>query len=96
MAQWTKRLTRNGQTRVRIRKEHIFDITLTRTQREAKRYRYRAITSEVKTSQKEKVEQMMGYSTMIMSAIDTIKTHINKTITCTVQVYSNIRESSCV
>ena len=28
VAQWTKRLTRNGQTRVRIRKAHIFDITL--------------------------------------------------------------------
>ena len=27
VAQWTKRLTRNGQTRVRIRKAHIFDIT---------------------------------------------------------------------
>ena len=27
MAQWTKRLTRNGQTRVRIREAHIFDIT---------------------------------------------------------------------
>ena len=28
VAQWTKRLTRNGQTRVRIREAHIFDITL--------------------------------------------------------------------
>ena len=27
VAQWTKRLTRNGQTRVRIREAHIFDIT---------------------------------------------------------------------
>ena len=27
VAQWTKRLTRNGQTRVRIREGHIFDIT---------------------------------------------------------------------
>ena len=27
VAQWTKRLTRNGQTRVRIRKAHIFDIS---------------------------------------------------------------------
>ena len=27
VAQWTKRLTRNGQTRVQIRKAHIFDIT---------------------------------------------------------------------
>ena len=26
VAQWTKRSTRNGQTRVRIRKAHIFDI----------------------------------------------------------------------
>ena len=26
VAQWTKRLTRNGQTRVRIRKALIFDI----------------------------------------------------------------------
>ena len=26
VAQWTKRLTRNGQTRVRIREAHIFDI----------------------------------------------------------------------
>ena len=25
VAQWTKRLTRNGQTRVRIREAHIFD-----------------------------------------------------------------------
>ena len=29
VAQWTKRLTRNWQTRVRIRKEHIFDIIRT-------------------------------------------------------------------
>ena len=28
VAQWTKRLTRNGQTRVEIQKAHIFDITL--------------------------------------------------------------------
>ena len=28
VAQWTKRLTRNGQTRVRIREAHIFDITI--------------------------------------------------------------------
>ena len=28
VAQWTKRLTRNKQTRVRIREAHIFDITL--------------------------------------------------------------------
>ena len=28
VAQWTKRLTRNGQTRVRIREAQIFDITL--------------------------------------------------------------------
>ena len=28
VAQWTKRLTRNGQTRVQIREAHIFDITL--------------------------------------------------------------------
>ena len=28
VAQWTKRLTRNGQARVRIREAHIFDITL--------------------------------------------------------------------
>ena len=28
MAHWTKRLTRNGQTRVRIREAHIFDITI--------------------------------------------------------------------
>ena len=28
VAQWTKRLTRNGQTRVRIREAHIFDITV--------------------------------------------------------------------
>ena len=28
VAQWTKRLTRTGQTRVRIREAHIFDITL--------------------------------------------------------------------
>ena len=28
VAQWTKRLTRNGQTRVRIREAHNFDITL--------------------------------------------------------------------
>ena len=27
VAHWTKRLTRNGQTRVQIREEHIFDIT---------------------------------------------------------------------
>ena len=27
VAQWTKRLTRNGQTRVRIGEAHIFDIT---------------------------------------------------------------------
>ena len=27
MAQWTKRLTRNGQKRVRIREAHIIDIT---------------------------------------------------------------------
>ena len=27
VAQWTKRLTRTGQTRVRIREAHIFDIT---------------------------------------------------------------------
>ena len=27
LAQWTKSLTRNGQTRVRIRDAHIFDIT---------------------------------------------------------------------
>ena len=27
VAQWTKRLTRNGQMRVRIREAHIFDIT---------------------------------------------------------------------
>ena len=27
VAQWTKRLTRTGQTRVQIREEHIFDIT---------------------------------------------------------------------
>ena len=27
VAQWTKRLTHNGQTRVRIREAHIFDIT---------------------------------------------------------------------
>ena len=27
VAQWTKRLTRNGQTPVRIREAHIFDIT---------------------------------------------------------------------
>ena len=27
VAQWTKRLTRKGQTRVRIREAHIFDIT---------------------------------------------------------------------
>ena len=26
LAQWTKRLTRNEQTRVRIREAHIFDI----------------------------------------------------------------------
>ena len=26
VAQWTKRLTRNGQTRVRIREAHVFDI----------------------------------------------------------------------
>ena len=36
VAQWTKRLTRNGQTRVRIREAHIFDITLdTRYQQRA-------------------------------------------------------------
>ena len=29
VAQWTTCLTRNGQTRVRIRKAHIFDITPT-------------------------------------------------------------------
>ena len=29
VAQWTTRLTRTGQTRVRIREAHIFDITLT-------------------------------------------------------------------
>ena len=29
VAQWTKRLTRTGQTRVRIREAHIFDITIT-------------------------------------------------------------------
>ena len=29
VAQWTKRLTRNGQTRVRIRKAHIFDVHIT-------------------------------------------------------------------
>ena len=28
VAQWTKRLTRNGQTRVQIREAHIFDITI--------------------------------------------------------------------
>ena len=28
MAQWTKRLTRNGQTLVRIREALIFDITI--------------------------------------------------------------------
>ena len=28
MAQWTKRLTCNGQARVRIREAHIFDITV--------------------------------------------------------------------
>ena len=28
VAHWTKRLTRNGQTRVQIREAHIFDITL--------------------------------------------------------------------
>ena len=28
VAQWTKRLTRNGQTRVRIREAHFFDITV--------------------------------------------------------------------
>ena len=28
VAQWTKRLTRNGQTRVRIREAHIFDNTI--------------------------------------------------------------------
>ena len=28
VAQWTKRLTRNGQMRVRIREAHIFDITV--------------------------------------------------------------------
>ena len=28
VAQWTKRLIRNGQTRVQIREAHIFDITL--------------------------------------------------------------------
>ena len=30
VAQWTKRLTPNGQTRVRIREAHIFDITVDR------------------------------------------------------------------
>ena len=28
VAQWTKRLTRNRQTRVQIREAHIFDITV--------------------------------------------------------------------
>ena len=28
VAQWTKCLTRNGQTRVQIREAHIFDITI--------------------------------------------------------------------
>ena len=27
VTQWTKRMTHNGQTRVRIREAHIFDIT---------------------------------------------------------------------
>ena len=29
VAQWTKRMIRNGQKRVRIREAHIFDITIT-------------------------------------------------------------------
>ena len=45
MAQWTKRLTRNGQTRVRIREAHIFNITLASLLYEPMRENKNVVTS---------------------------------------------------